>query len=58
MSTYTCTCTVVIFRAWTTQAQRQGFAGVTIGPKPVEKNVREFSDEQMRAGQSIIGLQV
>jgi len=39
------------------EAQRNGFQGMTIGPKPTEKNVREFSDEQLKAGQGIIGLQ-
>jgi len=39
------------------QCQRNGFSGPTIGPKPTEKNVREFSDEQLKAGQGIIGLQ-
>ncbi len=28
-----------------------------IGPRPTEKNVREFTEEQLRAGDSIIGLQ-
>jgi transgelin len=28
-----------------------------LGPKPSEENKREFTDEQMNAGQSIIGLQ-
>ena len=40
------------------QAQRHGFQGPVIGPKPTEKNVREFSEEQLRAGKTIIGLQV
>jgi hypothetical protein len=40
-----------------TECQRQGFSGPVIGPKPVEKNVREFSEDQLKAGQSIIGLQ-
>jgi len=39
------------------QCQRNGFSGPTIGAKPTEKNVREFSEEQLRAGQNIIGLQ-
>lgn len=39
------------------EAQRNNFNGPTIGSKPGEKNIREFSDEQLRAGQSIIGLQ-
>jgi len=40
-----------------TECQRNGFGGPVIGPKPVEKNVREFTDDQLKAGQSIIGLQ-
>ncbi|XP_074653763.1 muscle-specific protein 20-like isoform X2 [Tubulanus polymorphus] len=39
------------------EAQRHGFNGMTIGPKPTEKNFREFSDAQLKAGQGIIGLQ-
>jgi hypothetical protein len=39
------------------ESQRNGFNGPTIGPRPTERNVREFSDEQLRAGQTIIGLQ-
>ena len=31
--------------------------GPTIGAKPTEKNIREFSEEQLKAGESIIGLQ-
>lgn len=40
------------------QCQRNGFNGPVIGPKPTEKNVREFTEEQMAAGKRIIGLQV
>jgi hypothetical protein len=40
-----------------TECQRFGFDGPVIGSKPTEKNVREFSDEQLKAGQAIIGLQ-
>lgn len=40
-----------------TEAQRHSFSGMTIGPKPSEKNVREFSDEQLAAGKTMIGLQ-
>ena len=39
------------------QCQRNSFNGMTIGAKPTEKNIREFSDEQLKAGQGIIGLQ-
>ena len=40
-----------------TQCQRNGFNGPTIGPRPVERNVRGFTIEQLRQGHSIIGLQ-
>lgn len=30
----------------------------SIGPKESEKNARHFSDEQLRAGHSVIGLQM
>ena len=40
------------------QCQRHGFTGPVIGPKPTEKNIREFTEEQMAAGKAIIGLQV
>jgi len=33
------------------------FKGPTLGPKPAEENIRNFSEEIMRAGDSIIGLQ-
>ncbi|KAI4463267.1 calponin/transgelin [Holotrichia oblita] len=31
--------------------------GPNLGPKPSDENVREFTDEQLKAGESIIGLQ-
>ena len=34
-----------------------GLRGPALGPRPTEKHNVEFTDEQMRAGQSIIGLQ-
>jgi len=34
------------------------FGKPTIGPKESEKNVREFTDEQLKAGENIIGLQM
>lgn len=33
------------------------WTGPKLGPKPADLNEREFTDEQMNAGQSIIGLQ-
>ena len=39
------------------EAQRHGFQGPTCGPKPSEKHVVHFTEEQLRAGAGIIGLQ-
>jgi hypothetical protein len=39
------------------QAQRNEFQGMTIGARPTYKNMREFSEEQLKAGQNVIGLQ-
>jgi hypothetical protein len=33
------------------------FRGPHLGPRPSEANPREFSEEQLRAGEGIIGLQ-
>uniref|UniRef100_U5EYQ9 Transgelin n=1 Tax=Corethrella appendiculata TaxID=1370023 RepID=U5EYQ9_9DIPT len=33
------------------------YGKVSIGPKEADKNVRQFSDEQLRAGQTVISLQ-
>lgn len=38
-------------------AQRNGFQGETTGNKPVEKNVRDFSYEQLKSGHGTVGLQ-
>lgn len=40
-----------------TECQRHGFTGPVIGSKPTEKNIRSFTDEQLKAGHNIIGLQ-
>jgi len=40
-----------------TEAQRQNFSGPVIGPKPVEKNDRGFTEDQLRASHGVIGLQ-
>ena len=37
--------------------QAQNFGKPSIGPKEADKNVRNFSDEQLRAGQNVISLQ-
>ncbi len=39
------------------QAQRHNFQGPVLGPKLAEENKREFSEEQLRAGESVLGLQ-
>lgn len=40
------------------RAQANGWDGPTLGPKESQKNVREFSEDQLKAGQTIIGLQM
>lgn len=37
--------------------QANNFGFKAIGPKEADKNVRNFSDEQLRAGQNVISLQ-
>lgn len=32
--------------------------GPFLGPKPSEENRRDFTDEQLKAGESVIGLQM
>jgi hypothetical protein len=39
-------------------AQKKGFEGPVIGAKMSNKNVRDFDEETLRAGQNIIGLQM
>ena len=38
------------------QAQKKNFNGPTLGPKMADSNVREFTEEQRRAGQNLVGL--
>merc|ERR1712141_292664 len=40
------------------QAQKVGFSGPVIGVKQGDGNKREFTDEQLKAGQNVIGLQM
>lgn len=40
------------------KAQSMGYPGPTLGPKESAKNVREFSEDQLKAGQNVIGLQM
>lgn len=48
---------VLCIHALGRKAQSQGFQGPTLGPREAQQNVREFTDEQMRAGDGVIGLQ-
>lgn len=48
---------VLTIHALGRKAQKNGFTGPTLGPKESEKNVRDFSAEQLAAGQNVIGLQ-
>jgi hypothetical protein len=48
--------TLAIF-ALARYAQKNGFTGPTLGPKLAEENKRDFTDEQLRAGESVLGLQ-
>lgn len=44
----------LIFRqAWKDEA----WTGANLGPKPADLNQRDFTEEQLNAGQTIIGLQ-
>jgi len=40
------------------KAQANGYAGPALGPREAQRNTREFTDEQLKAGQGIIGLQM
>lgn len=40
------------------QAQKKNFQGPVIGPKEAEKNPREFSEQDLREGRNVIGLQM
>jgi hypothetical protein len=39
------------------KSQKKGFNGPHLGPKMSEENRRDFTEEQLRAGDSTIGLQ-
>lgn len=39
------------------KARKVGFNGPTLGPDEATENKREFSEEQLRAGEAVIGLQ-
>jgi len=40
------------------QAQKKGFQGPVLGVKESEYNPRHFSEDKLREGQTIIGLQM
>ncbi len=40
------------------KANKNGFAGPTIGPKEAAENRREFTEDQLKEGQKVIGLQM
>ena len=40
------------------KAQAKGFSGPTLGPKESKGEKRDFTEEQLRAGQNVIGLQM
>ncbi len=40
------------------KASKKGFDGPIIGPKEAAANKRDFTDEQLKAGQNVIGLQM
>ncbi|KAK2142835.1 hypothetical protein LSH36_908g01053 [Paralvinella palmiformis] len=48
---------VLCIHALGRKAQVNGFDGPALGPKEAQKNVREFTEGQLRAGEGIIGLQ-
>jgi hypothetical protein len=39
------------------KAQKKGFQGPSLGPKMSDENKRDFTEEQLRAGEATIGLQ-
>jgi len=41
----------------TSRSRKTEYEGPTLGPKEATENKREFSEEQLRAGESVIGLQ-
>ncbi len=47
-----------IYFGFLLQAQSHGFNGPILGPREAAANKREFTDEQMKAGQNVIGLQM
>lgn len=50
-------CSQVMWISVSNFCQAGNYGKPSIGPKEAEKNVRNFSDEQMRAGHGVISLQ-
>lgn len=48
---------VLCIHALGRKAQTKGYQGPSLGPKEAQQNIREFSEEQLRAGEGVIGLQ-
>jgi hypothetical protein len=40
------------------KAQLNGYSGPALGPREAQRNTRDFSEEQLKAGQGVIGLQM
>jgi hypothetical protein len=40
------------------KAQANGYSGPALGPRESQRNTRDFSEEQLKAGQGVIGLQM
>ncbi|XP_046391815.1 muscle-specific protein 20-like isoform X2 [Ischnura elegans] len=49
--------TTTIFAVGRTAYRHPEWRGPWLGPRPSEENKREWSDEQLRAGETVIGLQ-
>ncbi|EEB14245.1 Muscle-specific protein, putative [Pediculus humanus corporis] len=49
--------TMTIFALGRTAYKHPEWRGPFLGPRPSEENKRDFSEEQLRAGEAIIGLQ-
>ncbi|KAG8227713.1 hypothetical protein J437_LFUL007995 [Ladona fulva] len=49
--------TMTIFAVGRTAYRHPEWRGPWLGPKPSEENKREWSEEQLRAGETVIGLQ-
>ncbi|EEZ98617.2 Muscle-specific protein 20-like Protein [Tribolium castaneum] len=49
--------TITIFAIGRTAYKHPEWKGPWLGPRPSEENKREFTEQQLRAGEAIIGLQ-